>query len=84
VPDDVQRVGEIAVADGGPGFEGTFQQQKQVPGPLDGVGLAVEFDPAFAGCGFDAELAFEGLEVPGVVVVELLGDACWATRALSK
>ena len=73
--DDAERVGELPVADGGAGLEGILQQQEQVLGAVDGVGLAFELDPAFARGGFDAELLLERLQVARVVVVELLRDA---------
>ena len=75
VLDDVEGVGELAVAHGRAGLERVLQQQKQVLGAVHGIGLAFELDPAFARGGFDAELVFERLEVAGVVVVELLRDA---------
>ena len=44
-------------------------------GAFDGVGLAVEFDPAFARGGLDAELLFERLQIARVVVEKLLREA---------
>ena len=75
VLDDVQGVGELAVAHGRAGLERVLQQQKQVLGALHGVGLAFQLDPALARGGLDAELMLERLEVARVVVVELLRDA---------
>ena len=72
VLDDVEGVGELAVAHGGAGLERILQQQEQVLGAFHRLGFAFQLDPAFAGGGFDAELVFERLEVAGVVVVELL------------
>ncbi len=73
--DDVQGVGELAVADGRAGLERILQQQEQVLGAVHGVGLAFQLDPAFARGGLDAELMFERLQVARVVIEELLRDA---------
>ena len=75
VLNDVEGVGELAVAHGRARLEGILKQQKQVLGAVHGVGFAFQFDPAFARGGFDAELVFERLQIARVVVVELLRDA---------
>src|SRR5205823_4345084 len=74
--DDVECVGEFPIANGSAGFEQAFERQKKMPRALDGVGFALQPDPAFAGSRFDAELLFERLQIAGIVIVKLLGDAC--------
>ena len=46
-----------------------------VTGAANGIGRAIQFDPAIAGGGFHPELLFERLKVASVVVEELLGEA---------
>ena len=72
--DDIEGVGELAVAQRGARLEGILQEQKQVFGLVNRIGLALELDPAFPRGGLDAQLQVEGLQIPVVVVVELLRD----------
>jgi len=54
------------------GLEGILEQQEEVLGAFDVLRQAVEFDPAFARGGLDAEFLFERLQIPYFAVVELL------------
>ena len=75
VLDDVQGVGELAIAHLGAALEHAFQRHKKLLGALDGLGGAFEFDPAFARGGLDAELFFERFKVARLVIEKLLRDA---------
>ena len=44
-------------------------------GAVQGIGLALKFDPAFAGSGADVQLMFERLQIARVVIIELLRQA---------
>jgi hypothetical protein len=72
---DVQCVGEIPVADGGPGFEVGFEQLKKLLCPAQTLGLALQAEPAVAAGGLDGQVLLERAEVAVVAVVELLGEA---------
>ena len=71
---DVQRVGELAVADGSAGLHQRFERNEKVFGAFNGVGVAFEFDPAFARGGLDAQFGFERLQIARFVVEKLLRD----------
>ena len=72
---DIQRVGEFAVAHRRAGLHRVFERQKQLFGAFDGLGGAVELDPAFARGGLDAQFLFERLQVLRVVVVKAAARA---------
>src|SRR6187399_3209560 len=66
---------EFAIANGRAGLERTFQRNKQLLRTFQSFSGAIEFYPAIADGGFDAELLLEGVEIARIIVEQLLRDA---------
>jgi len=73
--DDAQGVGKVALTNGRACFNGTFKHQEELLRALQRLPFALQFDPTLPGGSLYSELKLDGLEVAGIVVVELLSDA---------
>ncbi|MFM1944801.1 MAG: hypothetical protein RI897_3783 [Verrucomicrobiota bacterium] len=75
VADDIDGVGELAVADHMAGPRGGFEVAEHMFDRGDRIVGSFELDPAFTGGDLDTQFILEQLEVSGVVVEELLGES---------
>ena len=56
-------------------LERTFERDEQLLRPFQRFACAVEFDPAVAHRGLDAELLLQGVEIARIVIEQLLRDS---------
>ena len=71
----IERVGKFAVFHRRTRLEQAFQRRKKLAGAFNGIGRAVELDPAFARGGLHAQLGFNGFEIARFVIEKLLRKA---------
>ena len=68
-------MGELAVFHRGACLEQAFERREELARTFNGIGRAVELDPAFARGGLHAQLGFNGFEIARFVIEKLLRKA---------